>query len=124
MVLTSFPGRPRFRKGTDDARPSRRDSSFVITFAPNKPVADATTAADDAGHHIVALLQKASDRAKAECQRALDIAHRISSELRDTEERARKFEAEAHHFRDRAARAEEWLVRIESELQQTFFQNK
>ena len=96
----------------------------VIAFAPNKPAADATMAADDAGHHIVGLLQKASDMAKAECQRALDLAHRVSSELRDAEERARKFEAEAHHFRDRAARAEEWLVHIERELQQTFFQKK
>jgi hypothetical protein len=96
----------------------------VIAFAPNKPAADATMAADDAGHYIVGLLQKASDMAKAECQRALDLAHRVSSELRDAEERARKFEAEAHHFRDRAARAEEWLVRIERELRQTFFQKK
>jgi hypothetical protein len=96
----------------------------VIAFAPNKPAADATMAADDAGHHIVGLLQKASDMAKAECQRALDLAHRVSSELRDAEERARKFEAEAHHFRDRAARTEEWLVRIERELRQTFFQKK
>jgi hypothetical protein len=54
----------------------------------------------------------------------MDLAHRVSSELREAEERARKFEAEAHYFRDRAARAEEWLVRIESELQQTFFQKK
>jgi hypothetical protein len=54
----------------------------------------------------------------------LDVAHRVSSELREAEERARKFEAEAHYFRDRAARAEEWLARIESELQQAFFQKR
>ena len=96
----------------------------VIAFASKNPAADATMAADDAGHHIVGLLQKASDMAKAECQRALDLAHRVSSELRDAEERARKFEAETHHFRDRAARTEEWLVRIERELRQTFFQKK
>ena len=96
----------------------------VAAFAPKKASADATMAADDAGQHIVALLQTASGHAKAECQRAMDVAHRVSSELREAEERARKFEAEAHYFRDRAARAEEWLVRIESELQQTFFQNQ
>jgi hypothetical protein len=80
--------------------------------------------ADDAGQHIVALLQKASDMAKTDCQRAMDVAHRVSSELRAAEERAREFEAEANYFRERAARAEEWLVRIESELKQTFFQAK
>jgi hypothetical protein len=96
----------------------------VIEFAPKKGTADATMAADDAGQHIVALVQKASNLAKADCQRAIDLAHRVSSELRAAEERAREFEAEAKYFRDRAARAEEWLVRIESELQQTFFQQK
>jgi hypothetical protein len=54
----------------------------------------------------------------------MDLAHRVSSELRSAEERARALEEEASYFRDRAARAEEWLVRIERELQQTFFQNK
>ncbi len=94
----------------------------VIAFAPKKGTPDATVVADDAGQHIVALLQKASDLAKADCQRAMDLAHRLSSELREAEERARKFEDEANYFRERAARAEQWLVRIESELHQTFFQ--
>jgi len=96
----------------------------AIAFAPNKGGLDAAMVANDAGQHIVALVQKASDMAKANCQRAMDLANRVSSELRAAEERARAFEEEANYFRDRAARAEEWLVRIESELQQTFFQSK
>jgi hypothetical protein len=96
----------------------------VIAFAPKKGPPDATMVADDAGQHIVALVQKASDVAKADCQRAMDLAHRLSSELRAAEEKAREFEADANYFRDRAARAEEWLVRIHTEVQQTFFQNK
>ena len=54
----------------------------------------------------------------------MDLAQRISSDLRAAEERGREFEAEANYFRERAARAEEWLIRIESELKQKFFQNK
>jgi hypothetical protein len=99
-------------------------AASVIAFAPQKGSPDATIVADDAGQHIVALVQKASDMAKTDCQRAMDVAHRVSSELRAAEERAREFEAEANYFRERAARAEEWLVRIESELKQTFFQAK
>jgi hypothetical protein len=99
-------------------------AASVIAFAPKKGPPDATMVADDAGQHIVALMQKASDMAKADCQRAMDVAHRVSTELRAAEERAREFEAEANYFRERAARAEEWLVRIESELKQTFFQAK
>ena len=99
-------------------------STSVIAFEPKKGPSDATMVADDAGQHIVALVQKASDVAKADCQRAMDLAHRLSSELRAAEEKAREFEADANYFRDRAARAEEWLVRIHTEVQQTFFQNK
>jgi hypothetical protein len=96
----------------------------VIAFAPKKGASDATMVADDAGHGIVALVQRAGDLAKADCERAMNLAHRLSSELRAAEERAREFEAEANYFRDRAAHAEEWLVRIHTEVQQTFFQNK
>jgi hypothetical protein len=66
---------------------------------------------------------KAADLAKADRDRAMDLAHRFSSALRAAEERAREYEAEANYFRDRAARAEEWLVRIHTEVQ-TFFQKK
>jgi hypothetical protein len=99
-------------------------AASVIAFAPKKGSPDATMAADDAGHGIVALVQKAADLAKADSDRAMKLAHRLSSELRAAEERAREFEAEANYFRDRAAHAEEWLVRIHTEVQQTFFQNK
>jgi len=105
-------------------RVQKGETSSVVAFAPKKGAPDATMVADDAGEHIVALVQQASNRAKEDCQRAMDLAHRVSSELRAAEDRARAFEEEANYFRDRAARAEEWLVRIENELQQTFFQNK
>ena len=105
-------------------RVQKVETASVVAFAPKKGTPDATMVADDAGEHIVALVQQASNRAKEDCQRAMDLAHRVSSELRATEERARAFEEEANYFRDRAARAEEWLVRIESELQQTFFEKK
>jgi hypothetical protein len=96
----------------------------VIAFAPKKGSPDATMVADDAGREIVALVQKAADLAKADCDRAMDLAHRLSSELRAAEERAREFEVEANYFRDRAAYAEEWLVRIHTEVQHTFFQKR
>lgn len=60
--------------------------ALVIPFASKKGSPDATMVADDAGQHFVALVQKASDLAKADCQRAIDLAHRVSWELRATEE--------------------------------------
>lgn len=92
----------------------------VVPFAPKgSPVSTMKT--DDAGQHVIALVQKASDMAKADCQRAMDLANRVSSELRAAEEKARAFEKEANYFRDRAARAEEWLARIESESSRRSF---
>src|ERR1700674_2609258 len=106
------------RVQTDETRAS------VITFAPKKGYPDASMVGADDGHGIVALVQKAADLAKTDCNRAMDLAHRLSSELRAAEERAREFEAQANYFRDRAAHAEEWLVRIRREVQETFFEAK
>jgi hypothetical protein len=79
---------------------------------------------DDAGRGIVVLVQRAADLTKAVATEPWTLAHRLSSTLRAAEERAREFEAQANHFRDRASRVEEWLVRIHKELEQTFFENK
>src|SRR5512145_207313 len=97
----------------------------IIPFAPTpRGQPEANVVADDSGRTIIALLQKASDMAKEDCARAMDLAHKLSFQLRAAEERARELEAEAAHFRDRAARAEAWLLRIHNEVEQTFFQKK
>ena len=100
-------------------------SSTIVPFAPTpKAPPEANVVADDSGRTIIALLQKAAEMAKDDCARAMDLAHKLSFQLRAAEERAREAEAEAVHFRDRAARAEAWLLRIHNEVEQTFFQKK
>src|SRR5712692_8013456 len=97
----------------------------IVPFAPMpKGQSDANILADDSGRTIVAMLQKAAEMAKEDCARAMDLAHKLSFQLRAAEERARELEVEAAHFRDRATRAEEWLLRIQNEVEQTFFQKK
>jgi hypothetical protein len=54
----------------------------------------------------------------------MNLAHKLSSQLRAAEERSRELEAEANQFRERAATAEKWLVLIHDEVEQTFFQSK
>jgi len=94
----------------------------IVPFAPTpKWQQDTGATADDSGRTIVALLQKAADMANEDCKRAMDLAHKLSFQLRASEERVREAEAEAAHFRDRAARAEAWLVRIHNEVEQMFF---
>ena len=96
-------------------------SPSIVAFAPKKGSPDTAMLVDDAGHGIIALLRKAADMAKQDCDRAMDLAHKLSSQLRAAEERAREFEAEANHFRDRAARAEDWLAHIHGQVEETFF---
>src|SRR5262249_26010012 len=97
----------------------------IVPFAPApKGQHDTGTIADDSGRTIVAMLQKAADMANEDCKRAMDLAHKLSFQLRASEERLREAEAEAAHFRDRAARAEAWLVRIHNEVEQMFFPKK
>ena len=99
--------------------------AVIVPFAPiSKGQPDANIVADDSGRAIVALLQKAAEMAKEDCARAMDLAHKLSSQLQAAEERASELEAEAAHFRNRAARAEEWLQHIHSEVEQAFFQKK
>jgi hypothetical protein len=83
------------------------EQETVVQFAPApRGQADAHMVADDSGRTIMAMLQKAADMAKEDCARAMDLAHKLSFQLRAAEERARELEAEAAYFRDRAGRAE------------------
>jgi hypothetical protein len=52
----------------------------------------------------------------------MDLAHKLNLQLRAAEDRARELEDEANYFRERAATAENWLVLIHDEVEQTFFQ--
>jgi hypothetical protein len=96
----------------------------IVPFAPTPKQPDVGIVADESGRSIISLLQKAADMAKEDCARAMDLAHKLSFQLRTSEERVKELEAEAGHLRDRATRAEAWLLRIHNEVEQTFFQKK
>jgi hypothetical protein len=100
---------------------SQSDSMPWLSTAGSRP--EENFATDDSGHAIMALLQKAAGMAKEDCARAMDLAHKLSFDLRAAEERARQAELEAARFRDRAAQAEAWLLRIHNEVEQAFFRN-
>ena len=100
---------------------SSEKSVTVIPLAPPPKAQTADAVVEEAGRAIVAMLQKASEVAKEDCDRAMDTVHRISYQLHRAEERAREAEAELAHFRERATRAEAWLLRIHNEAEQVFF---
>jgi exonuclease VII small subunit len=91
-------------------------SKKVIPFAPSKTfrpdVRDQGDPLDRSGQAIVELLQQAAETANSNCDRAMELAHKLSLQLRAAEERIRELESDTNHFHDRAQRAEKWLARI------------
>jgi hypothetical protein len=76
---------------------------------------------DNTGSAIIDLLQRAADTSKENCQRAMDATQRLALQLRAAEDRVRDLEADVGHYKDHAARAEEWLLFILRQVEQQFF---
>ena len=100
-------------------------SKKVIPFSPNKAyrndVRDDGDPVDRSGQAIIELLQQAAETANSNCDRAMDLAHKLSMQLRAAEERIRELESDTNHFHDRAQRAEKWLARIYKDIEDKFF---
>jgi chromosome segregation ATPase len=100
---------------------SSYDTDSVIHFAPNaRNVSDNTDQLDRAGQTILQLLHKAAGAAEDNSRHALEMAQKISDQLRAAEDRVSQLEAELETYRDRAERAEQWLHRVYSEIEDRF----
>ena len=92
-------------------------SEQVLKFAPKEKAPNRVAQLDDAGQAIVAQIRTAADLAKEDCDRAMSFAHKLSMELRAAEDRTQQMATEVAHWRDRAARAEQWLQTIQQEIE-------
>jgi hypothetical protein len=99
---------------------SQTDS--VIPFAPaaRSASADGVDQLDKAGQTILGLLHKAAGVAEANSQHALDMAQKISHQLRAAEDRIAELEAEVGMYQEKADRAEQWLHRVYTEIEDRF----
>ena len=95
---------------------SRTDVS-VIPFAPT---GKGNGQLDEAGHSILNLLQKAAGEAEKIRQQAQDMAQKLSHQLRAAEQHIADLEAEVERHRDRAERAEQWLHKVYTEIEDRF----
>ena len=93
-------------------------SEQVLKFAPKEKAPNGVAQLDDAGQAIVAQIRTAADLAKEDCDRAMSLAHKLSMELRAAEDRTQQMAREVEHWRDRAARAEQWLQTIQQEIEE------
>jgi hypothetical protein len=97
------------------------ESESVIPFTP-KDVASPDNAdqLDKAGQTILKLLHKAAGVAEANSQHALQMAQKLSHQLRSAEDRIAELEAEVGTHRERADRAEQWLHKVYTEIEDRF----
>ena len=104
---------------------NQRTPEKVIPFAPahKDPRQDADQV-DRSGQTIVGMLQEAVDVAKQNCDRAMDVAHKLSIQLRAAEDRAAQLEGDVRYYQERANRAEKWMLRIQQEIEDKFFREQ
>jgi len=79
---------------------------------------------DRSGESIIALLEKAARSADDDCRRAMDLAHKLSIQLRAAEDRANQLQAHVEYFQDRAERAENWMARVYKEIEEKFMSQR
>jgi DNA repair exonuclease SbcCD ATPase subunit len=82
------------------------------------------------GESTLALLQKAADLADGNSRYAVEIAQNLSRQLglakdrcAELERRVAELEEAVQFYRDRAQRAEQWLGKISSEIQERVIGN-
>jgi hypothetical protein len=69
----------------------------------------------------VDLLHRAAVSAAANYQQAIEVADKLSGQLRANEDRIRELEAKVRYHHERADRAEKWLYQISIQIEQQFF---
>ena len=98
--------------------------SDVIPF--ERPAQDAapsgTDQLDKAGQTILQLVQRAAGVADENSRHALGMAQKLSDQLRAAEDRVAELEAELTAYQERAERAEQWLHRVYTEIEDRFLQ--
>jgi hypothetical protein len=75
---------------------------------------------ENAGQAIMRLLHKAAGVVEANSQHALDMAQKLSHQLRAAEDRIAELEADAQTCQERADRAEQWLHKIYTDVEERF----
>jgi predicted ribosome quality control (RQC) complex YloA/Tae2 family protein len=98
------------------------ESETVVAFSPGSKDAtpEGVDQLDKAGQTILKLLHKAAGVAEENSRYALDMAQKLSRQLRAAEDRIAELEAEVELYRDKADRAEQWLHKVYTEIEERF----
>ena len=99
--------------GSDDSE------SEVIPFARAER-SDGADQLDKAGQTVLQMLHRAAGVAEENSRQALETAQKLSHQLRASENRVAELEAQAAAYQERAERAEQWLHRVYTEIEDRF----
>ena len=72
------------------------------------------------GETLLQLIDKAAGFAEENSRQALEIAQKYSQQLQSAEARVAELEAEVDSYREKADRAEQWLHRLYTEIEDRF----
>ena len=75
---------------------------------------------DAAGQTILQLIHRAAGFAEENSRHALEMAQKLSHQLRAAEDRIVELETEIAAYQQRAERAEQWLHRVYTEIEERF----
>lgn len=100
-------------------RNNSRSSPEVIPFAQAAQSAHGDPL-DKAGQTILQLLNRAADVAEENSRHAIDMAQKLSHQLHAAEDRIAELEADIAAYQERADRAEQWLHKIYTEIEDRF----
>ena|SRR6266446_4511094 len=105
---------------------SQPDPDAVIPFAPTtrKTASNDGDQLDAAGQAILKLLHKAAGVAEANSQHALDMAQKLSHQLRAAENRIAELEAQVQLYKEKGDRAERWLHKVYTEIEEGFIRRQ
>jgi hypothetical protein len=98
------------------------DESDVIPFAraAKSSAPNGVDQLDKAGQTILQLLRRAAGVAEENSRHALEMAQKLSYQLRAAEDRIAALEAEVTAYQERTERAEQWLHRVYTEIEDRF----
>jgi uncharacterized protein YlxW (UPF0749 family) len=97
------------------------DSVVQLASASKKAAPTGVDQLDSAGQTILQLLNKAANVAEQNSKHAIDMAQKLAHELRAAQQRITELEAEVAAYQNQAERAEQWLHKVYTEIEDRFY---
>jgi threonine aldolase len=100
------------------------ESVVQLASASKKAAAPGVDQLDSAGQMILQLLNKAANVAEQNSKHAIDMAQKLAHELRAAQQRISELEAEVVAYQNQAERAEQWLHKVYTEIEDRFLRQE